>query len=139
MSTGFFCDNDIDDAHDDSWHGAPHSSAPAANSNRSINIPISRESVNKFADHLRKRVGLAFVVSKLVELRRIASELFEETHVEISCDPEIEDRHYVVFSVLSAGTPRDVANLRREWYRRTDAVLGDDCDKVQLLIDSSRE
>ena len=82
-----------------------------------------------------EKVGLAAVFARVVQLRAIASELFGDVEVEVVADPEIEDSHYVVFSVVTSGEPREVADRRNEWYRRTDAVLGDNCGKVQLLID----
>ena len=81
------------------------------------------------------KTDLSFVVENAEKLSSIADELFDETHVEVRPDPEMEEAHYVVFSVKTSGEPREVADRRREWHKRTAAVLGDHRGKVQLLID----
>ena len=80
-------------------------------------------------------IDLNPVSSKADELCAIARELFGEATTEIAIDPEIEDLHFLVISVRTSGEPREVANRRREWHRRTSPLLGEDCGKVQLLID----
>jgi hypothetical protein len=92
----------------------------------------------QISEPLLKENGLAAVVAKVPELKAVASELFGRASVETAMDPEIPDAQYVVVSVQTAGDPREVADRRREWYRRTEALLGEDCDKVQLLIDITR-
>lgn len=80
-------------------------------------------------------VDLNAVSSKAEELRGIARELFGEATMEFAADPEIADLHYLVISVRTSGEPREVANRRRKWHQRTASLLGEDCGKVQLLID----
>ena len=98
----------------------------------SINVP---DSSAKFADSLHENCGLSTVMSSIPALTAIAAELFGKSRIEVTPDPELEDTQYVVVSVVASGSPREVADCRREWYRRTDAILGENCDKVQLLID----
>jgi hypothetical protein len=91
--------------------------------------------LEKIMESSERKAELALIATNADRLTAIASELFGRTTVEVRPDPEIEDSHYVVFSVETSGDPREVANRRREWYRRTATILGDHCGKVQLLID----
>jgi len=76
-----------------------------------------------------------FVTSTVPSLKNIAEELFiGEIDIEFETDPEIDDCHYVTFNVSVKGDPAKASSLRSEWYRKTSKILGDNCDKVRLVI-----
>lgn len=90
-------------------------------------------------DLLKREAEWIVVLSKLPTLRAIAEELFlGQIDIEFESDPEIEDCHYVTFSVIVSGDHQDALSLRREWYRRTAKILGENCDKVRLVISMSQ-
>lgn len=74
-------------------------------------------------------------MSQMEVLHTIAQELFDSVIVENETDPEIPDLKTTTFVVTARGDVSEIAARRREWHRRTQRVLGDACDKVQLLID----
>lgn len=91
--------------------------------------------VKQFLDAMKKQVQWVVVVGKIPALRAIASELFIGTiQIEFDTDPEIPNYHYVVFNVTLSDNAPDLASLRREWYRKTQNVLKENCDKVRLSL-----
>ena len=70
------------------------------------------------------------------EILRITEELFGgPASVVIEEDPELPDLRYAVFETAARGSLADVSRLRHEWYDRMAALLGDECEKISLLID----
>jgi hypothetical protein len=65
----------------------------------------------------------------------ISRELFDSVAIEHEADPEIPGLNTIVFYVTARGDVAEVAARRREWHRRTQAILGDGCEQVQLAID----
>jgi hypothetical protein len=91
--------------------------------------------VKQFLDAMKKQVQWVVVVGKIPALRAIASDLFIGTiEIEFDTDPEIPHYHYVVFNVTLSDNAPDLSSLRREWYRKTQNVLKENCDKVRLSL-----
>jgi hypothetical protein len=77
---------------------------------------------------------LASVVAAIPQLRAVASELFPG-HVDISVENDADlGQHYVVVSVEAKATLPQIATLRREWYNRTEVLLGTECELVRLIV-----
>jgi hypothetical protein len=68
-------------------------------------------------------------------LEAISRELFDSVSVERESDPELPGLDTLVFNVTAHGNVAEVAERRQEWHRRTQAVLGEECERVQLAID----
>jgi len=113
---------------------SPRPPSPAAGT-RDTSVEISPDSMKQFLETFRRKTELAVIAMNVEPLAAISNELFGATRVEIVPDPEIEDSYSVVFSVETSGDPREVANRRREWYKRIEPILGENCGQVQLLID----
>ena len=78
---------------------------------------------------------LAFVTTKIPELRAILADLFPgPMEVEIDEDPEIEGKRYLVFQVETCKSVQDVLALRGQWYRMKDDLLGEHCDLACLEV-----
>ena len=70
------------------------------------------------------------------EILRITEELFgSPASLVVETDPELPDVRYAAFQTAASGSLEEVSRLRHEWYDRTAALLGDDCEKITLLID----
>lgn len=80
-----------------------------------------------------ERARLLQVVELLPELQAIANEYFEVESVEFLADPE-EEFYYIDICVRGMGTPRELADRRLQWHRRTDDLLGENFDLVRLVI-----
>ena len=88
-----------------------------------------------FLDDVRGRARLASVVGRIPYLRAIASELFlGDIGFEVEEDPEIPGRQCVTVSVELKADLDEVAKRRREWYNHISALLGQDCELVQLIV-----
>jgi hypothetical protein len=69
------------------------------------------------------------------DVETISRELFDSVAIEREADPEIPGLNTTVFHVTARGDVAEVAARRREWHQRTQAILGDECERVQLAID----
>lgn len=96
----------------------------------------SAQVVEEFLKNVRATAKLAVVVGNLRALKAIATELFEAIDsLEIVDDPELDGVKYLTINVRAKGSPRDVANLRKEWYRRIPGALIGHDDLIHLAID----
>ena len=68
-------------------------------------------------------------------IETISRELFDSVSVVRESDPEVAGLDTLVFNVTAHGDVAEVAERRQEWHRRTQAILGEECERVQLAID----
>lgn len=105
--------------------------APSPRNEVSVKIPIH---VMKTAvEELRNSAEMALVMSTLYKIQSQTIELFDSLTVELSEDPEAGTWSFVV-TADAVGEPREIADRRRDWFRRTYGILGDCCHRVQLVV-----
>lgn len=93
------------------------------------------ERLYDFLTTLKKNARLAIAAGKSPQLLAIASELFVgDISIEIEDDPEIEGKRYLVISVECDLPTEEVAKRRKKWYSVTNALLGRECELVQLSV-----
>jgi hypothetical protein len=71
------------------------------------------------------------------EILRMTQELFGgPASVMIETDPELPDVRYAVFETTAHGDAAELVQLRLEWHRRAEAVIGEaQSHKVCLSLD----
>lgn len=80
--------------------------------------------------------GVLGIEDAFPEILRITEELFgAPASVVVETDPEMPDVRYAVFEAVARGCLEEISRLRHEWYDRTEARLGDRCEKITLSID----
>jgi hypothetical protein len=103
---------------------------------RPVSLEMSEDAFNELRSSLKNQMQLVAVVGRMIALRAIAAELFlGDIQVNLECDPEIENAMCVVFRVQADGELSEIAERRREWYRRTFGLLGLSSSKLRLSID----
>lgn len=105
---------------------------------REFEVSVSENLVHEFVGQVSSKARFYRFCLKVPSLQMIAEELFSNVEIHFDSDIEIPEDKYLVFRVEGQGTPRRLADLRIEWYEKTDALLEDDCKFVRLNIVASK-